>query len=58
MSGVAECLHLEVTIAFRRNGTRLHPNVWMEEICLSCEKVIDKKKVQRGTTDSYASKKP
>lgn len=42
------CAHVNVTIEFRRNGTRLHPNVWMEEICLECREVLDKKKFSRG----------
>jgi hypothetical protein len=48
------CVHAKVTIAFRRNGTRLHPNVWMEEVCLDCAEVLDKKRLTRG---EYASKR-
>lgn len=48
MSPQEECAHVNVTIAFRRNGTRLHPNVWMEEVCLDCCKVLDTKKLSRG----------
>jgi hypothetical protein len=47
------CAHVNVTIAFRRNGTRLHPNVWMEEVCLDCGQVLDHKKLTRG---QYAAK--
>ena len=48
MKDVALCQHERVTIAFRRNGTRLHPNVWMEEVCLECLEVIDRKTLTRG----------
>lgn len=48
MKDPATCQHPSVTITFRRNGTRLHPNVWMEEICLDCLKVLDTKKLTRG----------
>lgn len=42
------CKHPEATIAFQRSGTRLHPKVWMEEICLACRKVLDRKAFTRG----------
>lgn len=48
MIGETTCPHVQVTIAFRRAGTRLHPNVWMEEICLSCSEVLDRKTLTRG----------
>lgn len=48
MTGVAQCVHQVVTIAFKRAGTRLHPKVWMEEVCASCGAVIDTKKMSRG----------
>ncbi len=43
-----QCAHALTTIVFRRNGTRLHPNVWMEEQCLDCSQVLDTKRVSRS----------
>ena len=43
-----QCAHYTTTIVFRRSGTRLHPNVWMEERCLDCDVEIDRKRVSRG----------
>jgi hypothetical protein len=51
-----ECMHVTSTILFRRNGTRLHPNVWMEEVCVDCGFKIDQKRVSRSFGDSYARK--
>lgn len=51
-----ECMHLTSTIVFKRNGTRLHPNVWMEERCIDCDLELDRKRVSRGLTDSYGRK--
>lgn len=42
------CSHLSTTVYFKRNGTRLHPNVWMEEICIDCDVIIDTKRVSRS----------
>lgn len=42
------CPHNTVTLVFKRNGTRLHPNVWMEERCLDCDHELDRRKVSRG----------
>lgn len=41
------CDHRWTTIVFKRNGTRLHPNVWMEERCMDCDLEIDRKRVSR-----------
>lgn len=48
MKNPETCEHRAVTIVFRRDGTRLHPNVWMEERCMDCDQELDRKKVSRG----------
>jgi hypothetical protein len=42
-----ECEHQMATLVFERNGTRLHPNIWMVERCLDCNQELDRRKVSR-----------
>jgi hypothetical protein len=58
MKVAAQCEHSQVTIAFRRSGTRLHPVVWMEEICLGCTEILDKKTLTRGERQAVNEKRP
>jgi hypothetical protein len=51
MTVQTQCVHCTTTIVFRRNGTRLHPNVWMEEVCVDCGEVVDQKRVSRSFAD-------
>ena len=57
MKDAARCEHDQVTIAFRRDGTRLHPNVWIEEVCLACTKVLDRKTLTRGERQAVSEKR-
>lgn len=57
MKDPATCPHTTATIEFKRNGTRLHPNVWMEERCLDCCQVLDTKKMTRGQDPVYRQAK-
>jgi prophage tail gpP-like protein len=41
------CEHQTATLVFERNGTRLHPNIWMVERCLDCNQELDRRKVSR-----------
>jgi hypothetical protein len=57
MKETTQCQHVQVTIAFRRAGTRLHPNVWMEEVCLACCEILDKKTLTRGERQAVNEKR-
>jgi hypothetical protein len=57
MKDEAKCAHAEATIAFRRSGTRLHPQVWMEEVCLACTEVLDRKTLSRGERQAVNEKR-
>jgi hypothetical protein len=57
MKDIAQCQHVQVTIAFRRAGTRLHPNVWMEEVCLACLEILDRKTLTRGERQAVNEKR-
>lgn len=47
MRDPATCNHQTATLVFERNGTRLHPNIWMVERCMDCDQELDRRKVSR-----------
>lgn len=47
MKNPDHCEHQTATLVFERNGTRLHPNIWMVERCLDCNHELDRRKVSR-----------
>lgn len=55
MSAPAECRHPYANISIERNGSRLHPSVWLVERCLDCNKELDRKKAPRGS-DVYSKR--
>ena len=42
------CPHAMSTVTFSRWGTRLHPEVWLIEVCLTCHAELDRKRMSRG----------
>jgi hypothetical protein len=57
MKDETKCKHTEATINFQRTGTRLHPNIWMEEVCIACKEVLDRKSLIRGESQFVNEKR-
>jgi hypothetical protein len=47
MMAPANCMHLSATLVFLREGTRLHPKVWMIEQCVDCHAELDRLKLSK-----------